>query len=681
MKISTLRSVAGRACRRGTTMLALWLAIAGLASAGVGDLDVRYGTNGEMRIPGIGNAGGRLLEMSDGRLLLFEFLNAGGAAPRGSFAVRRFTPAGRPDPSFGTAGRVIVTLPLQEAWVQSAALQADGKVIVAGWGRANTTGHNVRIVACITGEGVVDTSFGDGGVVIGGEGGYGGYNDVLVLPTGEILAAYGEDVHRVVDRFDVDGRLTPGPQQWAPVRMALQADGRVVVIGQMGQGGAAWRLQRDGSLDASFGNGGYALLTNWNPAEIAIDPSGQRIVVCGGAGVERLTIDGRPDTSFGASGGLVSFDEPFVPDVNQCWGLLVNADGGVVFGADVYVVGLRSDGSPDPRFGAGQGYVKVSADYTPGAYWRGIGAVRTKDLNALFAWTGFSHDDFPGSGGVLVARVDLGQGASAGAVGIPLPGLRVKETVGTHALQVVRSGGSQGAASVRFESVADSATGADFTPVTGQLRWDDGDASAKTLNLPVTDDGEFEGEEVYRLRLFDAQGAELTTDTFAVTLVDDDALSALRFVDTPMTVKASAVAGTSVRVSRDDLGSGPLTAYYGINDGWDSCCTGRVSWAAGERGEKEIPLVDFLAGNALLYVDLYDAQGMLLSQAKVTIESDPPLPPATSGPPAPASSNGNSGGGGPFDWMLLAAGLGMTARRKFKTRWRVRAISRPQSHL
>ena len=113
MKISTLRSVAGRACRRGTTMLALWLAIAGWATAGVGDLDVRYGTNGEMRITGTENAGGRLLEMSDGRLLLFEFLNAVGAVPRGSFSVRRFTPAGSPDLSFGTAGRVLVTKP---AW-------------------------------------------------------------------------------------------------------------------------------------------------------------------------------------------------------------------------------------------------------------------------------------------------------------------------------------------------------------------------------------------------------------------------------------------------------------------------------------------------------------------------------------------------------------------------------------
>lgn len=576
-------------------------------------------------------------------------------------------PAGSPDPSFGTAGRVVVTLPLYEVGVQSAALQADGKVIVAGWG-ANTPGQNVRVVARITAEGVVDTGFGAGGVAIGGEGGYGGYSDVLVLPSGEILAAYGEDVHRVIDRFDVNGRLTPGPQQWAPVRMALQADGRVVVIGYLGRGGVAWRLQSDGSLDASFGNGGFASLANGYPAEIAIDPSGPRIVVCGGAGVERLTIDGRADTSFGTSGGLVSFSTPFVPRVNQCWGLLVNADGGIVFGADTYVVGLRPDGSPDPRFGAGQGYVKISGDYTPGTYWQGIGALRTKDMNALFAWTGFSHDDFPGSGGVLIARVDLGQGASAGVVGIPLPSLRVKETVGTHELQVVRSGGSQGAASVRFEAVADTATGADFTPVTGQLRWDDGEASAKTLSLPVTDDGEFEGEESYRLRLFDAQGVELTTDTFTVTIDDDDALGALRFVDDPMTVKASAVAGTSVRVSRDDPGSGPLTAYYGISDGWDSCCTGRVSWAAGERGEKEIPLFDFLAGYTLLYVSLYDAQGTLLSQAKVTIEPDPPSPPATAGPPPPAAGGGSSGGGGQFDWFLLAAGLGVAARRQFKTR-------------
>jgi hypothetical protein len=398
--------------------------------------------------------------------------------------------------------------------------------------------------------------------------------------------------------------------------------------------------------------------------------------VCSDLGVERLTADGRADATFGSKDGLVPFDGKSLPKVSRCEGLLVNTDGSVVLGAsDVqgtesvlyqgYVIGLRPNGSPDQQID-GRGYVGVRTKSAPGTRWEGSALLGTRDQNALFVWNTFTDEGSQ----TIIDRVDLGEGASAGAVGVPLRGVRVMENAGSYLLKVVRSGSPKGAASVRVETVPGTAASGDFTATAKQLVWSDGASGSQNVELPIANDGEFEGEESFQVRFFGADGVAIATETLTVTIVDDDALHALRFVDTAINVKKSAVATTSLRLSRDDHGAGPLTVYYYAENGTVGCCTGRVSWAAGERGVKEIPLIDLGELGTVYWLDLVDDQWWQLDvAAKVTIDDGvaPPAPAPTPAP-SPAAGGGSRGGGGGsmalLDLTRFVMGLGVVAGRR-----------------
>jgi uncharacterized delta-60 repeat protein len=287
----------GSGCGRAAAVLTVCLAVVPPVNAAVGDLDVRFGTNGEAAVDG--NGGSAVVELPDGRLLVIGSPDPAGPAPRNTIAINRFAASGRPDESFGPSGRALVNLGLLDVWIRAAALQPDGKLIAVGFGSSRVSGDGVRFVARLTVDGTVDASFGVNGVVIGGPGGWGGYNSVVVLPSGDILAAIGDvDGTRQIDRFSAGGALTHGTQLNAsPQRMAVQADGRVVAIGQESNRGVAWRLLPDGSLDTSFGNGGYVTLSNAFPSHVALDPAGRRIAICSSLGVEKFTADGRAEGS------------------------------------------------------------------------------------------------------------------------------------------------------------------------------------------------------------------------------------------------------------------------------------------------------------------------------------------------------------------------------------------------
>lgn len=137
--------------------------------------------------------------------------------------------------------------------------------------------------------------------------------------------------------------------------------------------------QAAGTLDASFGAGGRVFLPLSSNADrinaVAIDALG-RIVGAGsarqvGSGnsdwtVVRLLPDGTPDPSFGGGDGVVVLSLPSSND--EAWDLLLQPDGKIVVGGDVYpagdpdvaVVRLEADGDLDPTFGGGDGRLDFS---------------------------------------------------------------------------------------------------------------------------------------------------------------------------------------------------------------------------------------------------------------------------------------------------------------------------------
>ena len=119
---------------------------------------------------------------------------------------------------------------------------------------------------------------------------------------------------------------------------------------------------------------------------------------------------------------------------------------------------------------------------------------------------------------------DGGQG-EAGVVRFESGETRVDESADAATVTVQRSGGTDGAVSVRYATSAGSAeAGVDYQDVSGRLDWAEGDGTSRSFQVPILDDGEQESPETVELRLSNPDGGvslgQLRTAT--LTIEDDD---------------------------------------------------------------------------------------------------------------------------------------------------------------
>jgi hypothetical protein len=114
---------------------------------------------------------------------------------------------------------------------------------------------------------------------------------------------------------------------------------------------------------------------------------------------------------------------------------------------------------------------------------------------------------------------------SPGTVQFQTAATTVGEAAGTVTITVTRSGGTSGAASVRYLVTGGTATsGSDYTPlVADTLTWADGDGAAKTFPISVINDTAVESAETIVLQLSNANGAGLgASSSMTVTITDND---------------------------------------------------------------------------------------------------------------------------------------------------------------
>ncbi len=104
----------------------------------------------------------------------------------------------------------------------------------------------------------------------------------------------------------------------------------------------------------------------------------------------------------------------------------------------------------------------------------------------------------------------------------------VNENGGSATINVQRSGGSDGAATVDYATSNNTATaGADFTATTGTLNFAAGE-TLKSITVPILNDSAVEGNETLTVTLSNATGAALgVPDSLIVTIADDDTLPSL----------------------------------------------------------------------------------------------------------------------------------------------------------
>lgn len=251
-----------------------------------GSLDAAFGNGGLVTTPQI-LAGMRLILQPDGKLLVGGFASPQNLTVR--FGLARYTADGSLDPSFGTGG--IITTPSSYASDQlyGLVLQPDGKIIAVGWSNSVEQPPDqpafYRALIVLTrynADGTLDQTFGTGGWVTRqlADLDYGA--SAVLQPDGKILVAgfsckddpsTASTCRGVLLRYQPDGQpdltfgthgvtqVMPGPLGGYLGDMQLQPDGKIVVVGSaLGDeaGFALIRFNADGSLDASFGNGGTA---------------------------------------------------------------------------------------------------------------------------------------------------------------------------------------------------------------------------------------------------------------------------------------------------------------------------------------------------------------------------------------------------------------------------------------
>ena len=102
----------------------------------------------------------------------------------------------------------------------------------------------------------------------------------------------------------------------------------------------------------------------------------------------------------------------------------------------------------------------------------------------------------------------------------------VAQSAGSVAISVVRSSGSSGAASVSYATSNGTAvSGTDYTATGGTLAWSDGDAGAKTFNVPVGTTP-FAGSKSFSVALSNANGANVGLPANAVVTINGSSAAA-----------------------------------------------------------------------------------------------------------------------------------------------------------
>ena len=99
----------------------------------------------------------------------------------------------------------------------------------------------------------------------------------------------------------------------------------------------------------------------------------------------------------------------------------------------------------------------------------------------------------------------------------------VVESAGVATIQIQRSGGTTGAASVAYAVAGGTATaGSDLESVSGVLTWADGESGSKSFQIPILDDKVAEAHETVVFTLSSAAGAALGSPASVMLTIRDD---------------------------------------------------------------------------------------------------------------------------------------------------------------
>lgn len=348
------------------------------------------------------------------------------------FALVRYTSSGSLDKSFGING-VVTTGKFADDTVlvdgiMGLSLLQDNTIIVAGRGRKN--GSLGFALLAYTDNGLIDRSFGDGGLVFVPDAKASNYPLALTVDRANriVVAAashYQPDnssfaIYRFLANGEVDKNFASGGKvettitygMNVPRALAIDDNDNIVVGGFTGRNKfVVVRYRAEGRLDTSFGQQGFATI-EFNAGGIdtlhalTLGKDG-RIVVGGDVqvgsiggirtvdfGLARLLPDGSLDVSFNKTGKQITH---FIhPAASSLWALATDDDGKTIAVGDASSVkGLalaryNLDGSLDDSFGDGG---KEILRFGKTCHWEAVGLERDgKIIAGGYVWNGKHYD-------------------------------------------------------------------------------------------------------------------------------------------------------------------------------------------------------------------------------------------------------------------------------------------------
>jgi uncharacterized delta-60 repeat protein len=409
-----------------------------------GSLDTTFGDEGRVRntFPTFSAATGLALQ-ADGRIVVAGYTSGRPGGNGGDFFVARYNTNGTLDTTFDSDGWLTTDLGADDLG-QSVAVQAGGKIVVAGYSMNDFTGADFAVASYnadgsldtgFDGDGFVTTDFGfsdtdtafsvalqaDGKIILAG-------NTYQAGPSVFALARYNTD-GSLDESFDADGLVTTdlGSFDDGANSVAVQADGKIVAAGHSnqflsGSNGYDFALARynaDGTLDADFGTAGKITTDFGNfddfAHSVAVQADG-KIVAAGSTSnvfaLARYNADGTVDEGFGTL-GQVTTDFGGIHDAANS--VVLQSDGKIVaagfsyqgFDSTEYDFALaryNSDGSLHEGFGSG-GMVTTEFPVTFVSYMDTAHAVSIQQPDGKIIVAGTSEENpFGGIPAIALAR-------------------------------------------------------------------------------------------------------------------------------------------------------------------------------------------------------------------------------------------------------------------------------------
>lgn len=340
-----------------------------------------------------------------------------GTSTSNTFQIVRYNNDGTPDVTFNTTpccvGGIGQTGPVGVPF--SVCVLPDGSYILAGQDKLGSSFQ----LAKYTQAGLLDTTFGTGGVVVGPI----GYAiDASIQIDGKIVVVGTDDSgHLLVVRYNHNGSISSsfnvGALGFAEA-LQIHYDGKIVIAGTNNAGNMQMiRYASTGAVDTSFGTGGVVTGPSGVATALLVQPNGAYILAGYTYGVSphmiaaRYTHAGVLDGTFGV-GGIVTGPTNFFTSA-----AVLQSNGKIVIGGDgpsgIKLTRYTSSGTLDTTFGVG-GVVTGTIGTVFGLALQANGYIVTVGMDPISS--GFEIARYTGSSPMVTTALTSSSVQQTGAV-------------------------------------------------------------------------------------------------------------------------------------------------------------------------------------------------------------------------------------------------------------------------